>query len=111
MEPDQDEGGSSWTTGVELFPERRFDLVLGAARRRGEPTIRLTARGYPEPKLQENLRVRDRAGEVPRPGRLRRGGRGGAAQPERGRPRGDASAWPRGATRGIIPRLTCPASV
>ena len=39
----------------ELFPERWFDLVL--VLRVGTETLydRLTARGYPEPKLQENL--------------------------------------------------------
>ena len=41
--------------GAELFPERWFDLVL--VLRVGTETLydRLTARGYPEPKLQENL--------------------------------------------------------
>ena len=56
MEPDLGKGGFVVDYhACELFPERWFDLVL--VLRVGTETLydRLTARGYPEPKLQENL--------------------------------------------------------
>ena len=56
MEPDLGRGGFVVDYhACELFPERWFDLVL--VLRVGTETLydRLTARGYPEPKLQENL--------------------------------------------------------
>ena len=56
MEPELGRGGLVVDYhACELFPERWFDLVL--VLRVGTETLydRLTARGYPEPKLQENL--------------------------------------------------------